>query len=105
MPTAVKEINTLLETLDVEDYTVVLDYVRLIAQNRKKQRALDSIEAMNEFHSVLNGDKGWNSEEEMLEDMAEFRRSRFILSLGEAFAFSVSESSNSLLISMCFVYS
>lgn len=76
MPQAVTEINTLLATLEVEDYPVILEYVKLIAQNRKKQRALESIAAMNEFQTILNGDKGWNSEEEMLADMAEFRRSR-----------------------------
>ena len=56
MPTVVKEINNLLETLEVEDYPIVLNYVKLIAQNRKKQRALESIEALNEFKSVLDGE-------------------------------------------------
>ena len=76
MPVAIKEINTLLETLETEDYSIILDYVKLIAQNRKRQRALETIAAINKFHSVLNGDKGWESEEEMLKDMADFRRKR-----------------------------
>ncbi len=76
MPVAVKEINSLLETLEVEDCAVVLDYVKLIAQNRKRQRALETIAAMNEFQSVLNGEKGWENEQEMLKDMADFRKKR-----------------------------
>ena len=72
----VMEIFTLLETLETEDYSIILDYVKLIAQNRKRQRALETIAAINEFHSVLNGDKGWESEEEMLKDMADSRRKR-----------------------------
>ncbi|MBR4825874.1 MAG: hypothetical protein IKZ86_13855 [Spirochaetaceae bacterium] len=76
MPVAIKEINTLLETLETEDYSIILDYVKLIAQNRKRQRALETIAAINEFQSVLNGDKGWKNEEEMLKDMADFRRKR-----------------------------
>lgn len=76
MPVAIKEINTLLETLETEDYSIILDYVKLIAQNRKRQRALETIAAINEFQSVLNGDKGWETEEEMLKDMADFRRKR-----------------------------
>ena len=76
MPVAIKEINTLLETLETEDYSIILDYVKLIAQNRKRQRALETIAAINEFQSVLNGDKGWKTEEEMLKDMADFRRKR-----------------------------
>ena len=76
MPVAVKEINALLETLDIEDYSVILEYIKLVAQNRRKQRALESILALNEFQSVLNGDKGWNSEEEMIRDMSKFRKER-----------------------------
>ena len=76
MPEAVKEINVLLKDLDSEDYMVVIDYIKLLAENRRRQRNLETIAAMNEFQSVLEGDKGWASEEEMLSDMAEFRRSR-----------------------------
>ena len=76
MPVVIKEINSLLETLEAEDYTSVLDYVKLVSQNRKRQRALETIAAMNEFQSALNGEKGWKNEEEMLKDMADFRRKR-----------------------------
>lgn len=78
MPTevAIKEITTLLEDLDTEDYSDVIDYIKLVAKIRKKQRAKETLAAMNEFQSVLGGDKGWSSEEEMIKDMAEFRRSR-----------------------------
>ena len=34
MPVVIKEINSLLETLEAEDYTSVLDYVKLVSQNR-----------------------------------------------------------------------
>lgn len=78
MPTAiaVKEINTLLENLDTEDYPIVIDYIKLVAQNRKKQRSLETIAAMNEFQSLIGENKGWGSEEEMIKDMANFRKSR-----------------------------
>ena len=76
MPEAVKEINSLLKTLEREDYSIIIDYIKLVSQNRKKQRALETIAAMNEFHSVLGKDTGWKNEEEMLKDMAEFRKSR-----------------------------
>ena len=76
MPVAVKEINTLLETLDIEDYSIILEYIKLVAQNRRKQRALETIAALNEFQTVLNGDKGWANEEEMIKDMSNFRKER-----------------------------
>ena len=34
MPVVIKEINSLLESLEAEDYTSVLDYVKLVSQNR-----------------------------------------------------------------------
>ena len=76
MPVAVKEINTLLETLDIEDYSIILEYIKLVAQNRRKQRALETIAALNDFQAVLNGDKGWANEEEMIKDMSNFRKER-----------------------------
>ena len=80
MPEAVKEINSLLTTLDTDDYTIVINYIKIIAEKRKKQRALETILAMNEFTATLNGENGWKNEEEMLKDMAEFRRTRMGLS-------------------------
>lgn len=80
MPEAVKEINSLLTTLDNDDYTIVINYIKIIAEKRKKQRALETILAMNEFTATLNGENGWKNEEEMLKDMAEFRRTRMGLS-------------------------
>ena len=38
-----------------------------------------TIAAMNEFQAVLDGDTGWATEEEMLSDMADFRRARLNL--------------------------
>ena len=71
MPEAVKEINALLTDLSEEDYAVVIDYVRLLAENRKRQRKLETLAAMNEFGAVLGNDKGWSSEEDMLADMVQ----------------------------------
>lgn len=80
MPEAVKEINSLLTALDDEDYPIVINYIKVISEKRKKQRALETILAMNEFTATLTGEKGWESEEEMLQDMAEFRRTRMGIS-------------------------
>ena len=80
MPEALKEINSLLTTLDNDDYTIIINYIKIISEKRKKQRVLETILAMNEFTAALNGEKGWETEEEMLKDMAEFRRARAGLS-------------------------
>ena len=81
MPEAVNEINSLLETLENDDYIILLNYIKIIAANRKKQRALETIAAMNEFQSVLGDEKGWKDEKEMFKDMAEFRKSRMGLAV------------------------
>ena len=73
---AVKTINLLLNDLAEEDYQPLINYVKMLAENRKRQRKLESIAAMNEFQSVIGNEKGWANEEEMLKDMADFRRSR-----------------------------
>ncbi len=73
---AVKTINLLLNDLAEEDYQPLINYVKMLAENRKRQRKLESIAAMNEFQSVIGSEKGWANEEEMLKDMADFRRSR-----------------------------
>ena len=76
MPESLKEINTLLKTLAVEDYAIVINYLQLLSEKRKSQQKLETITAMNDFNSLIGNDKGWKSEEDMLADMAEFRRSR-----------------------------
>ena len=47
---------------------------RLAAKNRNAQKNI--IAAMNEFQSIIGENTGWDSEEDMLKDMADFRRGR-----------------------------
>ena len=61
-----KELNSLLKTLEKEDYIIAIDYIKLLAKNRKRQRALETISAINEFQSVLNGEKGWEVKKKCL---------------------------------------
>ena len=79
MSVEIQEINSLLNTVESEDYPAIVDFLKIVSQNRNRQKALATIAAMNEFQALLNGDKGWASEEEMLKDMAEFRRERMRL--------------------------
>lgn len=37
---------------------------------------MQTIAAMNEFQSIIGENKGWDSEQDMLKDMADFRRER-----------------------------
>ncbi len=72
-PTAIA-VNDLLNTLEEEDLMSALSYIQFLSVNRKKAKAERSKVAMKEIQEMFADDKGWESEEEMLADMAEFRK-------------------------------
>jgi len=43
---------------------------------RKKKKAADSRKILAEIQNMFQEDKGWDSEQAMIEDMAQFRRER-----------------------------
>ncbi len=66
----------MLNTLENDDYDIIMDYIRILSTVRKKERAMRTIAAMDEFQGIIGDNKGWDSEEDMLKDMAAFRRER-----------------------------
>ena len=69
-------LNDMLNTLNDENYNIIIEYIRLLSATRKKERAIQTIAAMDKFQEVIGEDKGWLSEDDMLEDMAAFRKER-----------------------------
>ena len=69
-------LNDMLNTLNDEDYDIIIEYIRLLSAARKKERAIQTLAAMDKFQEVIGEDKGWLSEDDMLEDMAAFRKER-----------------------------
>ena len=69
-------INDLLNTLEEEDYNAAIRYIEFLSVSRKKEKAKKSKALLTEIQSMFTEDKGWASEEDMLKDMAEFRRGR-----------------------------
>lgn len=76
MASAVMTINDMLNTLEEEDYKMAINYIRFLSDSRKKERVSKAAAAMDKFQAIIGEDKGWSSEEEMLADMAKFRRER-----------------------------
>lgn len=76
MPPKAILLNDMLNTLENEDYDTIIDYIQLLSAVRKKERAMRTIAAMDEFQHIIGEDTGWASEEEMLKDMAAFRKER-----------------------------
>ncbi len=72
-PMATK-VNEMLDTLEEEDYKAAISYIQFLSDSRKRKRAKESKVALKEIQSMFTDDKGWTSEEDMLEDMAAFRR-------------------------------
>ncbi|MBQ4468855.1 MAG: hypothetical protein IJR35_01120 [Synergistaceae bacterium] len=68
------EISSLLAGLNEEDYAHALSYIRYLYANRNNANKVERQFA--EIRELIGEDRGWNSEEEMIRDMAEFRRSR-----------------------------
>ncbi len=69
-------VNDLLENLDEEDYKVALTFLQYLSDSRKKKRAQESKELLTQVQEIFKEDKGWDSEESMIADMAVFRRER-----------------------------
>lgn len=69
-------VNDLLEKLDEEDYKVALTFLQYLSDSRKKKRAQESKEYLSQVQEIFKEDKGWDSEESMIADMAAFRRER-----------------------------
>lgn len=69
-------VDNLLSTLNDDDYDVAIRFIEFLSNSRKKERAQKSVTTLKEIQGMFSDDKGWNSEESMIEDMAEFRRER-----------------------------
>ena len=68
------EISSLLAGLNEEDYSHALSYIRFLYDKRKTANTIK--QAFKDIQELIEDNKGWDSEEEMIKDTAEFRRSR-----------------------------
>lgn len=84
MESSVVTVNDMLNTLEEEDYEMAINYIQFLYESRKKERVKKAAKAMDEFQSILGGDTGWDSEEEMLADMARFRKERIAMNINSA---------------------
>lgn len=70
------EINNMLNELEEDDYKAVVSFIEYLSDSRKKKRVQESKALMNEIQEIFVEDRGWKSEEEMIAEMAAFRRER-----------------------------
>lgn len=69
-------VNELLDTLEEQDYDTVINFIEFLSNKRKSERINQSSEILSEIQSMFLEDKGWDSEDSMIRDMAAFRRER-----------------------------
>ncbi|MBP5706494.1 MAG: hypothetical protein J6W76_04345 [Spirochaetales bacterium] len=66
------DLMQMISRLTEEDYFSAVRYIEFLSQTRQNSAK----NTLHKIQSIFADDKGWNSEEEMLKDMAEFRRKR-----------------------------
>ncbi|MBR1742657.1 MAG: hypothetical protein IJ733_12485 [Lachnospiraceae bacterium] len=69
-------VHDLLKNLEEEDYNAAISFIRYLSDSRKKDRQQKDRRIFEEINGMFEKDKGWESEEAMLRDMAEFRKER-----------------------------
>ena len=74
-PTAAT-VNELLNTLGKEDYQTAVSFIQFLAAQRKKEQAENSKSVLHQIQNMFADDKGWDTEQSMIEEMAAFRRER-----------------------------
>lgn len=70
------EVNDLLDTLEEDDYKAAISFIEYLSDSRKKKRTEKNRAALSEIQSMFSDDKGWDSEQSMIDDMAAFRKER-----------------------------
>lgn len=72
-------LNDMLNNLEEEDYKTAISFIQYLSDTRKKKKAAESKKILSEIQDLFEDDKGWDSEESMIADMAVFRRERMNL--------------------------
>lgn len=76
MTSTAVSINDMLNDLEEEDYRTAISFIEYLSAVRKQKRTQESVAALSEIQSMFADDKGWDSEVDMIEDMAAFRKER-----------------------------
>lgn len=69
-------ITDMLSGLSDNSRNSAYDYIRYLWEREGPQRQERAREAFEQVDAMIGDNKGWDSEEDMIRDLAEFRRSR-----------------------------
>ena len=68
------KLTQMIKMLTEEDYSAAIKYIEFLISSRKQTTKA----TIQQIQEMFTDNKGWNSEEEMLSDMAAFRRLRLV---------------------------
>lgn len=69
----------MLNSLEEEYYNSAISFIQYLSETRKKKKAEESKNILREIQGIFSDESGWDSEEDMIADMAAFRRKRMNL--------------------------
>lgn len=69
-------VSDMLNNLEEEDYKAAITFIQYLSDMRKKKRAMENEDILMQIQEMFQDDKGWDDEESMIADMAEFRKER-----------------------------
>ncbi len=67
-------ITDMIESLTEESQSAAVSYIKYLMYMDGQRDAEQARRAFERVDAILDGDTGWTSEEEMIADLAEFRR-------------------------------
>lgn len=76
MALAAMKLTDMLNSLEEEDYNSAISFIQYLSETRKKKKAEESKNILREIQGILSDEPGWDNEEDMIADMAVFRRER-----------------------------
>ena len=68
------ELTEMIDKLTEDDLYATFKYVEFLVNSRKKK----ALNTLRDIQGIFENDKGWASEDDMLADMANFRRTRIV---------------------------
>ena len=72
-------VSDMLNHLEEEDYRTAISFIEYLVSSRKKKRSEESKNTLAEIQKMFVEDKGGDSEESMIAEIAAFRRQRMNL--------------------------
>ena len=71
-----QEISALCGLLSEERRSLAIAFLQYLCQQEQESKALHAQQAFSQIDDLIVGQNAWQNEQEMLNELAEFRRSR-----------------------------